>query len=179
MQKTYCHGQGAPAFADVMSQHAKPQLSDGSLFGYKNKTSFNAQFIAADLEFHSPGNPIELLSRRIIDTGDQGIREALIKMGWTPPPDRKERGTGRTTRQILEAPRDAIFVCPNVEVGYSQRIAHRVGRPDIKFVPPNWIGERLVSHGGGKPVVLDHATQLSESQGAYLASYRKRFPAKG
>lgn len=43
----------------------------------------------------------ELVSRRhrqVMDTKDQMIREALIKLGWTPPPDvlhsRREDATG-------------------------------------------------------------------------------------
>jgi len=34
----------------------------------------------------------EVLSRWVFDTRDIAFRDALIKLGWTPPPDEKSKG---------------------------------------------------------------------------------------
>lgn len=57
---------------------------------YRVKTSVSGQVIAQEVDMPCLLDPEndgrrELLYRRIANLEDQGIREALIKLGWTPP----------------------------------------------------------------------------------------------
>jgi hypothetical protein len=71
----------------------------------------------------------------------------------TPP----WRGTGRTTRQIKEAPERAIYVWPvRNSMGYARDLAHRLGRDDLHFVSLETY--LRVALGFSVPVVIDHAT---------------------
>lgn len=67
-----------------------------------------------------------------------------------------ERGTGRTTKQIKDAPQGAVFVCPPCAVDYIRRLAEHLGRTDLRierpdyFIRGRWLGLRF-------HVVVDHA----------------------
>lgn len=53
-------------------------------------TRFNAERIEQELVCtDQAGDPMHRISLQVIQLQDQGIREALIKMGWTPPPDQQ------------------------------------------------------------------------------------------
>lgn len=70
---------------------------------------------------------------------------------------------GRTTRQMMAAPRDAIFVWP---VGrtrdYALDLAKHLGRDDLLITTP----ENMRRHfeASRRPVILDHGCRLTESQ---------------
>lgn len=70
--------------------------------------------------------------------------------------DNKQRGTGRTTRQIQTAPRDAYFVVHNQQmVRYAQDIADRLGREDLLIIALTTVRpERF--RGISCSIVLDH-----------------------
>lgn len=73
------------------------------------------------------------------------------------------RGTGRTTRQIKNAPNGAIFVWCNNRIDYPERLASELGRDDIEVVSPawlvqGWIGRTLTV------IVIDHAARLSDCE---------------
>lgn len=70
----------------------------------------------------------------------------------------KDRQTGRTTRQLEEAPQGAIFVWCNSHMYYPQMLARKLGRDDIKIKPFSWLGERNVRGLRGTKVIIDHAT---------------------
>ena len=79
------------------------------------------------------------------------------------------RGTGRTTRQMLAAPQGAVFVSAHVgTVSYDKALALKHGRSDLKIVPPvwltggRWVGLRFTG------IVVDHAASLSEGEQAWL-----------
>lgn len=40
---------------------------------------------------HGQDNLMDTLYRRIIQTREDHIREGLIKLGWTPPPDKSKQ----------------------------------------------------------------------------------------
>lgn len=73
-----------------------------------------------------------------------------------------ERQSGRTTRQIEQAPARAIFVCPTRAIDYTKALAHYLGRPDLKIVGPYFFSAaqgvvgRDASNTTG--VIVDHAT---------------------
>ena len=45
------------------------------------EVSYLAGIVAAQDSIH------EVISRKIVHTGEEQIRQALIKLGWTPPPE--------------------------------------------------------------------------------------------
>lgn len=72
------------------------------------------------------------------------------------------RGTGRTTRQINDAPQGAYYVWISSAIHYPRALARHLGRDDLMFVSPDWL-ERADNYRGrrGLKVVVDHACWLS------------------
>lgn len=70
------------------------------------------------------------------------------------------RGTGQTTKQMREAPRDAIYVWVNSYLDYPRSLARFLGREDLKIVSPGWLCPQSI-FGGRHKIVLDHATVLN------------------
>ncbi len=75
-----------------------------------------------------------------------------------------DRGTGRTTKQMKDAPIGAIYVsCHASATNYDRCLAHKLKRTDLKVVEPSWL-----DHGWyGKiltGIVIDHAAHLTERQ---------------
>lgn len=81
----------------------------------------------------------------------------------------KYRGTGRTTKQMMEAPKGAVFVWCNKEVWYPQRLAEKLGRKDLQIQPRSWLtGERW--RGQSFPgIVVDHALHELMSSREYIS----------
>lgn len=77
-----------------------------------------------------------------------------------------DRGTGRTSRQMTDAPVGAYFVWCNESSFYPQRLAERLGRTDLQILMPHQIRYRLA--GTNNPVVVDHAARLNDEQWAYV-----------
>lgn len=78
------------------------------------------------------------------------------------------RGSGRTTRQMLDAPKDAVFIWCNGILQYPRQLAVKHGRSDLHIVGPEWLEDYKYV---GRPltgVVVDHA--LFEN----AAPYNKR-----
>lgn len=70
----------------------------------------------------------------------------------------KFRGTGRTSKQMQEAPQGAVFVWCNSDRRYAKELAKTLNREDLRIEPFSWLDERNVR---GMPrdtrVVIDHA----------------------
>lgn len=81
---------------------------------------------------------------------DSAVRAAFAEEA------RQHRGSGRTTRQMQEAPRNAIFVWCNNHTLYPQQLARQLGRTDLRIVGPSWLDHGWA--GLWQPVVADHAT---------------------
>lgn len=64
------------------------------------------------------------------------------------------RGTGRTTSIILNAPHGAVFVCPGKNTNTQRDLAHRLGRSDLTIVSRDY-----PLAGISRPVVYDHPTE--------------------
>lgn len=63
-------------------------------------------------QFTGSGDLVDTLARRVIDTEEQAVREALISLGWTPPgpagldPEIKHFSDGMTVRDLKVVVRD-------------------------------------------------------------------------
>ena len=68
------------------------------------------------------------------------------------------RGSGRTTRQVIDAPRKAIYISPNnPAMRYNQEIDKAHGRSDIIHMSLLfWINK---FSGLSQPCVIDHSCQ--------------------
>lgn len=79
-----------------------------------------------------------------------------------------ERGTGRTTKQMREAPQHAVFVTFVDELSYARRLARALKRDDLLVIGAYEIERRLL--GGRTPVIVDHALQpkLSARHADYI-----------
>jgi len=81
-----------------------------------------------------------------------------------------DRGTGRTKRQMVGAPQNAVFVWCNGALSYPKDLARSIGRGDLRIAPPSYLNEpgnhasRLTT-----ALVVDHAAQLSDRQRETLA----------
>jgi hypothetical protein len=70
--------------------------------------------------------------------------------------DDGQRGTGRTTKQMQDAPQGAIFVWCNEHTDYPRRLAKHLGRADLRIAPKSSMERDLLS-GFNKPIIQDHA----------------------
>lgn len=73
-----------------------------------------------------------------------------------PDPQTAGRQSGQTSRQMLDAPKCAVFVWPVPRsVGYARDLARHLEREDLQITVPTWLeglrGQRLSG------LVLDHA----------------------
>lgn len=80
-----------------------------------------------------------------------------------------ERRTGRTTRQMQEAPMGAVFVWCNDALTYPRLLAQRLCRGDLRIIGPSQLNERL--RGYHTVVIIDHAADLTERQRDFLAAH--------
>ena len=69
----------------------------------------------------------------------------------------EERGTGKTTKQMKEAPERSIYVWPNQDRGYAKGLAQTLGRGDLHIKSMYEISRGTHALRGINSVVLDHA----------------------
>ena len=72
-----------------------------------------------------------------------------------------DRGTGRTTQQMNDAPPGAVFVWCNGALYYPQALAKELGRGDLTVRPLSWLRPCNVMGRNFSGVVLDHAARPS------------------
>ena len=73
-----------------------------------------------------------------------------------------ERGTGRTTAQMLLAPQEAVFVWPSTNLTYPSALAEHLRRRDLMIVPPRWIDNMGTwLRGRRQTVLLDHGIDVT------------------
>ena len=82
--------------------------------------------------------------------------------------DNQERGSDRTTAQMLGAPKDAVFVWCNEKLYYPNKLACSLGRSDLKIVGPSWLESHNNRGLRASGIVVDHWTKLNERQEALL-----------
>ncbi len=84
-----------------------------------------------------------------------------------------ERQTGRTARQMLDAPKYAVFVWCNNRTDYPRALAAFLGRKDLRIITPDDICTCHKLHGA-RYVVVDHAAYiLSEEAWARIEMIRR------
>jgi hypothetical protein len=85
---------------------------------------------------------------------------------------KKDRQTGRTTRQMLSAPQDAYYVwfCDGPFM-YPELLAKHLKRSDLKIVGSGFFKKR--GRGHGLKVVVDHAAILAVTTLANIEYCRK------
>ena len=76
------------------------------------------------------------------------------------------RQTGRSTKQIKEAPKDAIFVSPSIStVNFYAKMCQNNNRCDITVVSPSFFrSENIRGSLCEKDIVVDHAVELTFEQ---------------
>lgn len=85
-----------------------------------------------------------------------------------------DRQTGRTTQQIADAPRGAVFVWCNSCTWYPQELARKLGRDDLVVRPMSWLQSRNVMGRDFPGVIVDHAAQPDSEGYAALHYLRTR-----
>jgi len=84
------------------------------------------------------------------------------------------RQTGRTTKQMINAPKGAVFVWLTANLSYPQALAEKVDRTDLEIVPRSWIlsdkwrGQILTG------IVVDHAIRLHTPEYEILPVIKSR-----
>lgn len=76
----------------------------------------------------------------------------------------KNRGTGRTTRQMQSAPDKALFIWRNSQLSYPILLAKKLGRGDLHISPLSVLDGPTLRGREFAGVILDHAASLSEPQ---------------
>lgn len=74
------------------------------------------------------------------------------------------RGTGRTTMQMLTAPHGAIFVWCGSMLDYPITLSCRLERADLRVVSPYWLESYKWAGQEWAEVVVDHAAELTPLQ---------------
>lgn len=80
----------------------------------------------------------------------------------------RDRGTGRTTKQMKSAPLNAIYVWCNGNLYYPKKLANSIGRNDLSIVSPIDIDHRLRGRRNVN-IVIDHATDLTSEQYDFIS----------
>lgn len=76
----------------------------------------------------------------------------------------KARGSGRTTRQILNAPRNAVYVVwHSSQFAYTRALMVHLGRTDLHLMSFGWI-EREGYRGDHRHYVVDHMAATAARQ---------------
>lgn len=69
------------------------------------------------------------------------------------------RGTGRTTKQIINAPKNAIYLCKTfIEIKMYKEIALENNREDLTFMSCRYFEDKI--RGLKKFIVKDHAVEI-------------------
>lgn len=74
------------------------------------------------------------------------------------------RGSGKTTKAMLAAPKGATFIWVNHHLDYPKRLAKHLGRDDLMIVSPEWIGDKRWAGLDLTALVRDPDTQLTNEQ---------------
>lgn len=60
------------------------------MYGFELKTDVIQDMVIQELH-HVLGDQRTLVIRHVLDVSDDEVRNALIRMGWTPPPDTRPK----------------------------------------------------------------------------------------
>lgn len=79
-----------------------------------------------------------------------------------------DRQTGRTTRQMLAAPKNSFYVWANESLSYPRSLAMKLDRNDLQIKPLSWLrldnvrGRRILT------VTIDHAAPWNDETVAVM-----------
>ena len=101
---------------------------------YKIDTSIKNDIITQEL-FKKEENIITKIRSWVLNTGSKDIRDSLIHLGWTPPPDKRDFGETEKAKSIVIVLDESDTTTPIlVEIenttGRSIRIGKRTKRED-------------------------------------------------
>lgn len=86
----------------------------------------------------------------------------------------EERRTGKTTQQMLDAPKKAYYIWPNKALGYPRALAQSLGRKDITVCTVDFFGPRSGKGRGLRvDIVVDHACVLTVSSAVWIDQHNK------
>lgn len=80
---------------------------------------------------------------------------------WSDHTLDSNRQTGRTTKQMLEAPQNAVYVWCNDRTEYPHKLALTMGRGDLRVVPKRWLQSHSWRGCQLDGLVVDHDTRLT------------------
>ena len=82
----------------------------------------------------------------------------------------EKRRTGRTARQMRDAPRNAYYVWVDSAMDYARALAAHLGRHDLTIVDPHFFSyrERRGKRKLKVKIVIDHACVLTVSEAAAI-----------
>jgi hypothetical protein len=79
-----------------------------------------------------------------------------------------DRGSGKTAKQMKDAPHGAIFIWINGDTCYAKNLALDMGRDDLEIVSPYWLESDKCRGRKLSGVVVDHAAHLNSRQCARM-----------
>jgi len=80
----------------------------------------------------------------------------------------EHRDTGRTAKQMLGAPKGAVFIWCNQVLHYPRMLARKHGRSDLLIVAPSWLMDARYCGKEFKAIIPDHALILTGDEGDLL-----------
>lgn len=78
--------------------------------------------------------------------------------------ERQARQTGRTTRQMQDAPRRAVYAWCNSNLHYPLALAKAINRGDLHIIAPHTLQMNKLRAQTLSAVILDHACDLTVQQ---------------
>lgn len=91
---------------------------------------------------------------------DEELQKKILANG----PAAAFRKTGETTRQMLDAPKDALYIWCNDNLGYPKALAQYLGRGDLQIFGLSALnGDRLLGRVF-TDIIVDHAARMNHDQ---------------
>lgn len=69
----------------------------------------------------------------------------------------KDKSSGRTSQQMIDAPHKAVYVWKDKDLWYPERLAWKLHRRDLKIVSPEQFCKHCRNKYYNRPIVTDHA----------------------
>jgi hypothetical protein len=83
----------------------------------------------------------------------------------------EERRTGRTTQQMLNAPRGAYYVWETPALSYAKQLAEYLKRTDLKIVSAGFFSYKGRGAGLKAKIIIDHGCVLTVSAAAAIGKH--------
>ena len=78
--------------------------------------------------------------------------------------DDHNRGTGRTTHSMRNAPVGSVYVWVNGILDYPRELAKKIHRDDLLIVSPDWLSDQRWVGLRLSGITVDHAATLTDRQ---------------